>query len=191
MQDNKKGKSMYGANLLKLFVLAILVNKPRDKYPKTKLVAVDITIGKKSIFAPELTTSGNNKTILPKMTGMLIKKDNSVALVFFVPLCFKKHMVVPLRDNPGKTAMPCATPHQKAVLYGNVKRLWCCFFVQLLVMSNTKVSAKPIGNKTPPRICGKNNLTTKPITTVGKVATKTNRDFLHSGFFAICHTCFL
>ena len=170
MHDSKKGKTIYGANFSKLLVFAILCKKPSDKYPNTKLVEVLTTSGKMWIVVSADKTSGNNKTILPKMTGMLIKKDSSVALVPFVPQCFKKHMVVPLRDRPGNTATPCATPHQKAVLYGIVTRLCFCFFAILLVMSNTKVKANPTGKSKPSNTSGKNIFAIKPSVAVGKVA---------------------
>ena len=168
--DSKNGKTIYGANFSKLLVLAILCKKPSDKNPKIKLVAIPTKSGKMWIDVCADITSGNNKTILPKMTGMLIKKDSSVALVPFVSLHFKKHIVVPLRDKPGKTAMPCATPHQKAVLYGIVIKLCFWFLTRLLVMSKIKVNAKPSGKSSPSSRSGKNNFVIKPSIAVGKVA---------------------
>ena len=161
---------MYGANFSKLPVFAILCKMPSEKYPHTKLLAMPTTSGNKSIVLFVDNTSGKSKIILPKMIGMLIKKYNSVAGWSFVPQCFKNHIVVPLRDSPGKTAMPCAIPHQKAVLYGKVSKLYFCFFARLLVISNTKVRAKPTGNNNPSSADGKNIFASKPMTTVGMVA---------------------
>lgn len=54
--------------------------------------------------------SKNSNKKPPTMIGTLIKKLNSAESISLFPQKVSVEMVVPERDNPGKTANPCAMP---------------------------------------------------------------------------------
>ena len=79
------------------------------KHPDKKAVIVPRIRGKMSAVARENSPEikGRSSRIAePKITGIDIKKEKSAASFLSTPTRDKAVIVAPLRDTPGKTAIP-------------------------------------------------------------------------------------
>ena len=93
----------------RLFVETIFKKNLMAKHPDKKAVTVPRIRGKTSAVArvnsPE--TKGTISRIAePKITGIDIKKEKSADSFLSTPTRLKAVIVAPLRDTPGKTAIP-------------------------------------------------------------------------------------
>ena len=88
----------------------------------------------------KFSADASSKTNPPIIIGMLKRKLYSAELVSSFPQKSRAAMVVPERDNPGRTANPCATPTTAADLYeisgGEMVALFC-----LNLWHNSKIVA--------------------------------------------------
>ena len=79
------------------------------KHPDKKAVTVPRIRGKTSAVArvksPEIMGT-ISRIAEPKITGIDIKKEKSAASFLSTPTRVKAVIVAPLRDTPGKTAIP-------------------------------------------------------------------------------------
>lgn len=113
------------------------------------------------------TQSKISNSIEPRITGILIRKENSVTSFFSAPQSSPAQIVAPDLEIPGKTASPCATP-----IISEDFRFKLLSFGEINSTSNKNkaVAIKLTAKKLPEKAFSKKSLKRKTINAVGMVA---------------------
>ena len=127
---------------------------------------------------PVFTASQISTTPLAKIIGMESKKENSAASEAFTPKNFITEIVAPLRERPGNTAIPCATPVTMAGRTPHCERRSCGLYSFCDKTISTMVSVNPTGSSFSIRVSGTNNLTSNASAKVGTLASTNNSSLL-------------
>lgn len=69
-----------------------------------------MTTGRVLTYAFVITASADRKVMLPKIMGILKRKENSAADLLLTPISFREQIVAPLLLGPKIKAMPCIAP---------------------------------------------------------------------------------
>ena len=110
ISERVSGITKYKANQLHFFFLMALITVYTDAMPAKNAQKVPTDTQAQLIVTPNLNALYPSTTAPPTITGTDSKKENSAASEELTPKNFIVDMVAPLRDSPGKTATPCATP---------------------------------------------------------------------------------
>ncbi len=147
------------------FSINLTERSPTIKALKKEIMAGATPTSKRGV--PALEASKISNSIEPRMTGMLSINENSALSSLFAPLRTAAQIVVPLRESPGKTAMPCARPTQTEFLKPNGEpRFLAKYSVKI---SRSAVSMKHTGSSSPPNELSKNSLKANTTTSVRSV----------------------